>query len=384
MTTVEKNQIGDDASPGKVAIVQISDSQVEPRGGTDSYVKGLANALEKRGIDVWRVDVALSQPRQMEHEIIIANRWISNYWALLFLCRAALRMRKEKDWIVHVQRPDQLVPFLLVVDRKRLYVTTVTGPNRTAMTMMRPKLIAALYSLIEMIGFRIAGAVIFVDKKTSDFYVGLYPWLGGKSYIIPTGIGSEFFQDRLAEREAKKQFGFGEDERVICFIGRLGSEKNVDLILRSFARIHKESRDLRLAIAGDGDQREYLERLSKDLGIEGQVTFLGRSPHSKIRDLLSASEILVLASKWEGSPTVAREALASRTRIVAANVGDVGELIRDASLGLIIPETTEQALAEGILSVLQMERQQVIQPFVREFCWDKVADKIVAIYKGAQ
>jgi glycosyltransferase involved in cell wall biosynthesis len=384
MNVPRKDSEEDLSSLGKIAIVQTSDAQNEPRGGTDTYFRGFARALERRGAKVWRVDVALSQPRHMEREIVIADYHISNYMAPLFLCGAALKMRRERDWIVNVQRPDQLLPFLLIADKKRLYVALVSGPIRTAMTAMRPKLTVRLYSLIELIGFRMADIVIFVDKRTADIYAKLYPWLARKSFVLPVGIDPEFFDEKSTEKEAKKRYGFGENDRVICFIGRLGPEKNVDLILRSFAQIHKENKNIRLAIAGEGDQREMLERLSLELEIADSAKFLGRLSHSDVRDLLSASEILILASKWEGSPTVVREALAARTRIVATNVGDISELIRDASLGRIIPEASEPALAEGIRETLRTERPKEVQPFVREFSWDRIGDNLISIYKKTE
>jgi len=372
-----------DGIPGRVAIVHNSDFQMEGQGGTDAYVRGLTGALEGLGIETWQVDVAIASPRRIEREIVVARHPISNYIAPLFLCRAALRMRSRRDWIVHVQRPEQLLPFLLIAGRKRLLVTTVHGPVREAMRRMRSGPTASAYSLLERIGLKIAGAVIFVNRRAYDSYIELYPWLKAKSHVIPTGVEPAFFEESVSEIDAKKKFGFKPNEKIICFVGRLNPEKNVDLILRSFAGIAKERKDLRLAIAGEGGLRSELEELSRNLGIGNQVVFLGKVPHPEIKSLLAASDILVLASRWEGSPTVIKEALATRTRIVTTNVGDVGEIINDASLGTVVSEADERSLAEGMKAALQKARPAEIQPSIRRLGWDCIGESILALYRQA-
>lgn len=364
----------------RVAIINNSDFANEPTGGADSYVKGLSLAMERLGVDVWRVGIVTPPREKGEREIALARRPISNYSMLIRLLRISRKLRSDQTWNIHVNRPEQLVPFMFRGRKGRTFVVTVHGPVFEAMRKLRSGPISRIYSVLEKKGLRMADAVIFVSRATRDAYIGRYPWLESKAHVIPTGVDPTFFEEGIDETEAKKAFGFGADKRLISFVGRLKPEKNVDLIIRSFARIARDRSELRLLIAGEGDLLNDLGALARDSGVSDRVTFLGKVPHQKIRSLLAASELLVLASKWEGSPTVIREALSMRTKVVATDVGDVSELIKDPSLGVIAREPTEQALADGMLSALRTGRPKETSRFVKDFSWSVIGERIISVY----
>lgn len=366
----------------RVAMVLNSDFSQDTQGGIETYAKELALALERKGVNIWRIGIFASEREKTHQEIIIARSRISNYLFLLLLLKAAFLMRKRGDWIIHVHRPDQLVPLRIATGRRgRIFVCSIHGPARKAVTENKGRLIGFAYSILEIIGLKIANVVLFVDRRTFMSYANIFPWLKAKSHILPAGISRDFYEGKIQKRDALIKFGFRNDEKIICFVGRLEHEKNVHLILRAFARIAVENQRVKLVIAGDGSLRKDLEHLAQELGLPNRVVFFGRLSHEGVRDLLCASEILVLASKWEGSPLIIREALAVGTRVVSTNVGDISELIHDESLGNIIPVTTEDALAEGLLKILGQSGKEISADYMREFSWDKIAERIIAMYE---
>jgi len=367
----------------KIAMILNSDFLVDTQGGVETYVKELTQSLEKKGIDVYRVGILASDRNISGKELIVSKKKISNYLFLFLLFKIALYFRRESNIIIHVQRPEQIVPFLFMMKKNSL-VSSVHGPAREGVRQAKGWLIGSIYAFLETLGLRMANSIIFVDRKTLEEYISSFPWLRKKSKIVPAGISDDFLRKRIPKKKALSRLNFDENDKVICFIGRLEHEKNVHLIIRAFTRIASKKPELKLTIAGDGSLREELQGLTKDLGISNRTIFLGKISHERVRELLSASEALVMASKFEGSPLVVRESLALGTRIVSTNVGDVSEYIQDESQGIIVPESTENAITEGILRALSTGKSQAPPLYIKNLSWDRISEKVIKIYQSAK
>ncbi|MCJ7782006.1 MAG: glycosyltransferase, partial [Acidimicrobiia bacterium] len=103
---------------------------------------------------------------------------------------------------------------------------------------------------------------------------------------------------------------------VVLGIGRLAQKKDFPALMRAFAQVREHS-SARLVILGDGPDREDLERLARELGVEGDVSMPGfvDNPFSYLR----AASVFVLSSRWEGLPTVLIEALYCGVPVVATD-----------------------------------------------------------------
>ncbi len=372
---------GSHESAEKVPIVMVlnSDFKRHSQGGVENFAKDLAGALREKGLDVRPAGTLLDGRNEEENEFGIAKGEISNYRFLFKLVRLAIRLRKQQRLIIHVQRPDHLVPFVLLSKKRRMLICTVHGPQRKAIIENKGRIVATVYNTLENVGFRLANKIVFTDSNTMDWYFHLLPWLREKSVTIPPGV-SAYFHSRIPRDEAITKLGLKKSDRIFCFIGRLEHEKNVELLIRAFSKASARHADLRLAIAGDGSLRGQLETLSKDLGIANAVAFLGQLDREGVRNLLLSSEAMFLVSKWEGSPLVLREALSAGTPVICSDVGDACQLVRDESSGYVIKETTEESLSDAIEKAYAKNGARVPETYSTEFSWDKIADRFIAIY----
>lgn len=140
---------------------------------------------------------------------------------------------------------------------------------------------------------------------------------------------------------------------VIISIGRLHKQKGYPYLLRAFAMV-KKVLPCRLMIIGEGEERERLERLAAELGIDDSVSFLGFQQNPC--KFLSHSDIFVLSSLWEGFGRVLVEAMACGVPVVSTRCpSGPGEIINDRVNGLLVPPADEKALADAILNLLQDE-----------------------------
>lgn len=113
------------------------------------------------------------------------------------------------------------------------------------------------------------------------------------------------------------------DNRTLCFVGRLTPEKNVDYIIRAMVKAH--DKNWKLLIAGSGSLMESLKQLSKELGVEGRVTFLGWL--EKPWESMKKARFCVLASDYEGCNGTTREASSIGMTVISTPVGGVVDYI---------------------------------------------------------
>ena len=224
-----------------------------------------------------------------------------------------------------------------------------------------------------------------VSHAAAERFTRLKAVRQGKCLVLFNGINTEEFAPR-AERRARMRGEMGVDKEFVWLAaGRIVPAKDYPNLLRAFARLGKiagegtnegcprsgalseeslplgwrsvcSDRVLRLWIAGEGPENEIakLRRPASDLSIEESVRFLGL--RRDLPALLDAADGFVLSSAWEGMPLAVGEALAMEKPVVATDVGGTRELIGEA--GILVPARNSNALAEGMLSVMQMSQEE--------------------------
>lgn len=152
----------------------------------------------------------------------------------------------------------------------------------------------------------------------------------------------------------------------IGFLGRLVKDKNVPLLLRSFAHLKKNSSFLndipcKLNLFGDGHLRYQLENLAHDLGIKDSVVFHGDIPHNQIQDAINSCHLFVFTSINEGQCLAALEILSCGRPLVATDAGALPEILSDQRLGRLVNSKPED-VAMGILEVANLIQQDMMSP----------------------
>jgi glycosyltransferase involved in cell wall biosynthesis len=145
----------------------------------------------------------------------------------------------------------------------------------------------------------------------------------------------------------RRREGFHSDDLLFVCVARLDLQKNHRDLLQAFAAGLAQLTNCRLLLAGDGYLRSELERRARDLGISGQVHFLGR--REDVPELLAACDVFVLASLWEGNPLSVMEAMAAGLPVVATSAGGVPELVDSGTHGIIVPSGELPALARALV-----------------------------------
>jgi glycosyltransferase involved in cell wall biosynthesis len=169
--------------------------------------------------------------------------------------------------------------------------------------------------------------------------------------VFQTGVQLPPAPDPVQIRLARRELGLPPGAPVLLSAGRIAREKNLDQLLLALEHLRSTYPSLLLLMAGDGPDRQRLERETAALGLERHVRFLGWVPHERMASLYCAADLFVSASVTETQGLALLESMAARTPVVAARGPGVNDLIQDGESGLLTAPTPE-ALASAVMQVL--------------------------------
>ena len=152
---------------------------------------------------------------------------------------------------------------------------------------------------------------------------------GARVEVIANGIDADRLRHSVANRRERPEGAF-----VVCAIGRLLPDKGYPLVLSAFANVLSELPSSQLWIAGDGTERENLERTARSLGIADAVRFLGHV--DDIAAVLSVSDAFVHASEAEGMSNAVLEAMAMGRASVVVDAPGVSECHVSGETGFVV------------------------------------------------
>jgi glycosyltransferase involved in cell wall biosynthesis len=174
--------------------------------------------------------------------------------------------------------------------------------------------------------------------------------------------------------------------RLLC-VGRLIPIKGHIVLMRAFAEAKRLLPDRRLAIAGRGPLEPALKALARELGVEDAVEFLGHV--APIQSAIERAAVVVVPSMGEGFGMAALEAMERARPVIAAEIGGLGELVRDGETGVLVPPGEAEPLAAAIVRVagdLELARQmgeagrrRALTRFLQRACTDRTE----LLYEGA-
>lgn len=250
-------------------------------------------------LTIWKVRRFLKQ--HPHYDIIHVHLFPSMYWVPL----AAIGMNTKLVWTEHN-----------------------TSNQRWNMPWLRPleKRIYALYDKI----ICISSATLEAIKK----------WIAAEKdapqyCVIENGVDISRFRKTTVEKPYP---------RCLIQVSRFEEQKDQDTVIRAMTLLDD---DVHVVFVGTGSRLEQCQELSKNLGVQDKVHFLG--VRNDIKDLLSAADIAVVSSHWEGFGLVAVEAMANGLPVIASDVDGLKQVVEGA--GLLFPVGDEKALAEHVMNL---------------------------------
>lgn len=165
-------------------------------------------------------------------------------------------------------------------------------------------------------------------------------------------------EHELAARNVRSEFTIPDEATIIGMVARIDQQKDYETLARAAARVVEEAPNTRFLVVGsyssDDAERAYFEKVKAWLATNNVLPyFIFTGFRSDVPRLLSAMDIFVLSTHYEGLPLVILEAMALGKPVVATAVDGVPEVVTDNETGLLFPHRDERTLASHLLALIR-------------------------------
>lgn len=316
-------------------------------GGAEVLLRDLADGLQRSG---YRVSVCYSTPGPLVSDIAALNVPMTRLPRLaridpVLLLNMIRVMRRERPQIVHTHlfKSDFHGRLAARLSNVPVVVSTLHNTHAWAKNPVLGKLYGA--------SARFADTLIAVSDEVRTFAINHQYAAPEKIVSIANGVNMQRFEGHdSAGQQVRRELGIALDVPLIGVVARLSPQKDHETFLLAASKIAKVLPEARFLIAGDGALRETLIASARNLGLQQQVIFCGI--RSDIPAVLSAIDLLVFSSRWEGLPVALLEGMATARPVVATAVGGVPGVVVHGSTGLLVPPGEPETLAEACVQVL--------------------------------
>jgi mannosyltransferase len=205
-------------------------------------------------------------------------------------------------------------------------------------------------------------------------------------HVVPYGIETAEFRPRpRAEVRAALRLPNG---FLFACAGRLNREKGTHHAVQALALMREWLPEARLLIVGDGEEREPLERLARELGVSEQVIFVGAQPPERMPAYFAAADVFLFPTERdEALGLVLLQAMACGLPVIASRIGAIPEVIeRDGETALLVPPGNTQALVNAATALFrdaglrrrlgEAARQRVLA----EHTIERMTERTLAVY----
>ncbi len=235
---------------------------------------------------------------------------------------------------------------------------------------------SALRERFERLGYRLIHHLVTGAEALREGYSRFYD-LDPKSIVVITNWIDvdkfNTFSDGFSRDAYRVGRGIDKDALVVLFIQRLAKRKGV-LHLPRIAQALFQFPKAVLVIAGEGPDREHVEKEINDSCLAERVRFVGKLPNSEIQKLFAISDIFILPSEEEGSPHALIESLAASKPFVAFDVGGVRDMVGPELEEWVVPAEDIDTFIKRLNTLVEspdVRKTAGAAARVRAYCYDK-------------
>ncbi|MDM0053468.1 glycosyltransferase [Variovorax sp. J22R115] len=314
-------------------------------GGAEKVVCALADALIMKGYEVMLVYItgpALTLPSNPA--VKVENLGMVSKFGVI---AAFAKLRR----LIRIFRPD-------VVHSHMIHANVLARLVRLITSI--PLLVSTAHNSYEggrlrTLAYRWTDSLPDISTNVSveavNSFLKIRATAPGRMIPIHNGIStSDFSYCDIGRRRVRESLGVKDNCELILAVGRLHEAKDYPNLFQALSRLRSKGLSFVLCIAGDGPLRGAFQMLISDLNLSEHIRFLGI--RYDVADLMSAADVFVLSSAWEGFGLVVAEAMACERVVVATDCGGVREVLGEA--GFLVPPRNPVALADALATALQL------------------------------
>ena len=333
------------------------------------------------GVTVHRVPAPQVDNQDFEAEVRAANE------ALEAACDEIIAERGSFD-VLH--NHDWLTSFAAQAVKHRYKLPLIATIHATERGRGRGELVGEIAQRIDGAEWRLtyeAWRVICCTRYMAREIMHYFSTPPDKIDVIPNGVDPSPYQalEDIDLSTFRVRFALP-GEKLVLYVGRVVSEKGVEVLLRSVPLGLAEMPEAKFVIAGKGPELERMRRLAHELYVSDKVLMPGFISDGDRDRLYMVADCAVFPSLYEPFGIVALEAMAAKTPVVVSAVGGLPEVVRHAETGITIYPGDVASCAWGIVHTLRHPEwaKQRVENAYREvltvFNWDTIAQQTAAVY----
>jgi glycosyltransferase involved in cell wall biosynthesis len=195
-----------------------------------------------------------------------------------------------------------------------------------------------------------AKSTINISVSETNRETGTHHFSGFQSVVINNGIDLNKFDPERQYKKIRQELNIPSDATVVLFLARFTLQKQPVTLIKSFTEAAEKNQNLFLIMVGDGEQRPEVEKIFSSSKFKNRIRVLPF--REDVPDLLSAGDIFVLPSLWEGMPIALLEAMAMGKAIIATNADGTREILKHKKNGYLIDsDNLKKNLTAALLEV---------------------------------
>lgn len=247
-----------------------------------------------------------------------------------------------------------------------------------------------LIKYAEEIMWETADRIFAVSKEIKQHMIE-YGADGSKIDILPSAADTSKFDPSIDSTDVIKEFDL-KDKFVVGFFGTFGRWHGVEFLAKSIKQLSKKIDNLLVLFVGDGDLRREVEDIIRKDNVGNYARIIGMQPYSLVPALMNACNVLTSPGIHQkntvffNSPVKLFEYMAMQKPVVATNVGQQGDVIKDRYNGMLIESNTMEEFVEKIIQLASDEELrkslsiQARKDAVSKYDWKVVSKVVVEAY----
>lgn len=256
---------------------------------------------------------------------------------------------------------------------RKPFITTLRGEDVSRAN------VSWVYRMFLWTCVRNGSRVVAVGDAMAKGLREMFPGYAEKVVVLSNGV---------SPRLLSINSGCGQPVQLrILVVGSLIPRKGVDTVIKAIAEL-PDSAGASLTLVGDGVDRNRLESLVRELGVERKVQFIGEIEPERVVHFYESADVFVLASYSEGRPNVVMEAMAAAVPVIASEIDGVKELVTADETGLFFQPGDVSGLTDQLLRVSKnVELRDRLSGSARQFIvdnqllWSSTGENYEALYK---
>ncbi|KTA77459.1 glycosyltransferase [Aeromonas salmonicida] len=320
-------------------------------GGAERQVCDLAEQFVNKGHSVLLISMTgetVNRPQSTKVDVVELNMAKTLLGFIKAYSQARRLIKQFKPDVVHshMVHANLFARLLRVTTRIKKLICTAHSSNEGGCLRM------LAYRLTD----RLCDISTNVSQEAVDISVKRRAAPASRIIAIPNGIDTvRFTFNSISRVNLRAELQLADKTPLILAVGRFTEAKDYPNLLTAFSELPIELNYAQLAIIGTGEQQTNIGALVAQLRLTNRVHFLGLQRN--VHEWMSAADIYVMSSAWEGMPLVLLEAMACERMVVATDCGGVKEVLGDC--GILVPPKNSAALAKGLEQALRYNQESV-------------------------